>query len=55
MLRYFLVIDVIKYKIIKIFVDFKKKEDKIEYLFLNIFLLCYKSFFVCYLMILINV
>lgn len=54
MLRYFLVIDVIKYKIIKIFVEFKKK-DKIEYLCLNIFLLCYKSFFVCYLMILINV
>lgn len=37
MSRYFLVIDAIKYKIIKTFVDFKKK-DKIEHLLLNIFL-----------------
>lgn len=38
MSRYFLVIDAIKYKIIITFVDFKKKEDKIEHLLLNIFL-----------------
>lgn len=38
MSRYFLVIDAIKYKIIKTFVDFKKKEDNIEHLLLNIFL-----------------
>lgn len=50
MSRYFLVIDAIKYKIIKTFVDFKKEEDKIEHLLLNIPLPCYKSLPVRHLM-----
>lgn len=49
MSRYFLVIDAIKYKIIKTFVEFKKK-DKIEHLRLNTPLPCYKSLPVRHLM-----